>query len=129
MSGLLLLTLVALGGDMTLVLATGTSLPLLLPFWCALGVVSCCVPSCYMYLMVFFGQDLRDDALTSLGTSRCVSEDHLECVLRSQQLDPNCAGKKLVRDWEADICELACDRHDVCNLQFHEVRVVEGDGE
>ena len=79
---------------MTLVLATGTSLPLLLPFRCALSIASCCIPSCCIYPMVFFGQDLRDDALTGLGTSYCVGEDHLKCVPRSQQLDPNRAGKK-----------------------------------
>jgi hypothetical protein len=113
----------------TLVLAMGTSLPLLLPFQCALGVVSHCVASCCMYPTVFFSQDLRDDALASLGTSSSVSENHLKCVPRFRQLDPNHTGKSLVRDGEANICELACDRHDVCNLQFHGVQVAEGDGE
>ena len=114
---------------MTLVLAMGTSLPLLLPFRCALGIASCCIPSCCIYPMVFFGQDLRDDALTGLSTSCCVGKDRLECVPRSQQLNPNRTGKKLVHDWEADICELACDRHDICDLRFHGVRVAEGNGE
>jgi hypothetical protein len=37
--------------------------------------------------------------------------------------------KKLVHNWEANICELACNRHDVCDLWFHGVQVVEGDSE
>ena len=120
--------LVALRGNMTLVLAMGTLLPLLLPLQCTLGIISCCVASCCVYLTVFFSQDLGDDAFASLGTSCSVSENRFECVPRSWQLDPNCASKKSVHDGEADIYKLVCDRHNICDLWFYGVQVVEGDG-
>jgi len=83
---------------MTLVLAMGTLLPLLLPLRCTLSIISCCIASCCMYPTVFFSQDLGDDAFASLGTSCSVSENCFECVPRSRQLDPNCASKKLVHN-------------------------------
>ena len=121
--------LVAFRGNVTLVLATGTSLPPLLPFWCALSKISYCVAFCYVHLTVFLGQDLGDDTFARLGPPSSVSEYCLKHVPRFRQFDSDCAGKKLVQNQKANISKLACDCHDVCDLWFHGVRVIEGDGE
>ncbi len=88
--------LAAFGGDMTLVLAMGTSLPLLLPFQCALSKISYCVAFCYVHLTVFLGQDLGDDTFARLGPPSSVSEYCLKHVPRFRQFDSDHTSKKLV---------------------------------
>ena len=65
---------------------------------------------------------------TTVALSHVTFYDLVGCHLGGN-IDPDRAGKKLVRYREADICKLACDGHDVCDLRFHGVRVAEGGGE